>query len=231
MTHPGGRRARWRRRIRPRRCGARSRPVSHNARREGSQGGRCGCARVTRQAVPVSRAGRQDRRTNAQEAHKALRHYDLAVGPADRARLHNRRSAPSCPRPAVTAASAAGPRRGPDAGQWLADRGDRRRLVTVAWDANVDLYEVQWRTADQEFSDQRSKQPGELGASGTVGEVVCVRITDVSLGDALVIVVGSKGAGGSGGAGGTSYTIPAGTAGGDGVGGLQDGYVRIYPTC
>ena len=68
-------------------------------------------------------------------------------------------------------------------------------------------------------------------ASGTVGEVVCVRITDVSLGDALVIVVGSKGAGGSGGAGGTSYTIPAGTAGGDGVGGLQDGYVRIYPTC
>lgn len=61
-------------------------------------------------------------------------------------------------------------------------------LVTVAWDANVDQYEVQWRTADQEFSDQRSKETADLrtilkGLTNGERHYVRVRARNASMGD------------------------------------------------
>ncbi|MCY3928960.1 MAG: fibronectin type III domain-containing protein [Acidobacteria bacterium] len=61
-------------------------------------------------------------------------------------------------------------------------------LVTVAWDANVDEYEVQWRTADQEFSDQRSKETADLrtilkGLTNGERHYVRVRAKNASMGD------------------------------------------------
>ncbi len=61
-------------------------------------------------------------------------------------------------------------------------------LVTVAWDANVDQYEVQWRTADQEFSDQRSKETTDLrtilkGLTNGERHYVRVRARNANMGD------------------------------------------------